>query len=274
MSPEKKSKKVELLWDYQAKELVRTFCFSAANLVFGARSDNGNLYLFSRSKQLLWNYMDNDEIKYFSLSADGSLTAASSSNNYIYLFSDSKKPIWSYNIGNSITDISISPDGSLIAIGTVDGRILLFNQSGKLIWNYKTTESVHDIHFSRDNSVFTTYSGQNIYFFDSSGKVLWNKEFSDEYKLTQVCLSADGSLIAGRSLTDNEHIDDEGGDFRNSTIFLLDCYGQLIWNYEFEEAFSELSLSDDGSLIGASSFEKKNISFRSPWSNPLEKKDE
>ena len=170
--------------------------------------------------------------------------------------------------------ISLSDDGKYLAAKT-SGHIYLFDtqKPDKPVWEFQIESEIGGdlkggIAISADGNRIFALIGSTVILFDkNSNNPLWKTEVGNGYN---VALSKDGKYMAvGLAGSDEDE---------NSNLLILwsEKSEKPLWKYHSSGNFHDVSLSSDGSYIGASTGcpDRKAYIFSKDSNNPILKSDQ
>lgn len=168
--------------------------------------------------------------------------------------------------------VALSDDGKYLVTKTFK-HIYLFdtNNPEKPMWQYtcpECGESKGGVAISRDGSKIIASIGEKTLAFDkSSNNPIWEYQTRGAYN---VAISQDGKYMAVATMGEESNL--------NSNLLILwnDQSGKPLWQYHSSGNFHDVSLSADGSFIGASTGcpDRKAYIFSKESNTPILKSDQ
>lgn len=278
------------LWVHTAGDSIETVAISANGdyIVSGGRDNN--VYLFNKSSSTpIWSYSLPSMVWALAISAEGNYIVAAAYWDGIFFFNKSSPtPMWNYTIGGASSCVAISADGNyIVAGGGMD--LYYFNKSSSTpMWAHSEAASLESVAISYNGTYIATAWGNGFHFFNkSSSTPLWS--YTPDIA-TSVDISSDGNYIIGGSWNNNkiyvfnkssstpmrtytmtgsagiEHsvAISSDGQYMTSVsqggwIYFFDkLIDKPVWNYSAGVDFRSVTISCDGTYIGASGSQSSN----------------
>ena len=204
----------------------------------------GHLMLFDQDGNKLWDHQIDGRIETVAVSKNGYVVAGPR-DRYIYLYDRNGELIFEYfaNSDYDIQDTAIASDETFFLFGSEHKYLNCYTLKGDLLWQ-KETGSLCNIRISADGEYIAVGTADStLFLFDKNGNKLWGKKVTDAFYIEEVAISAHGEYIAINTVR----------GFFLPTLY-LDVYskeGELLWQYEGNQPFMAIAMSDDGHYIAA-----------------------
>lgn len=220
--------------------------FSHDDSFIAAGSQDDSLRLFNLQGKELWRRNFGGPVTSLAVSPINSNIAAGSDDKTLRLFDTKGNELWKQELGGRVTSVGFSPDGSFIAAGSNDTPLYLYDMQGHLIWKRNLGANIYNLSISRDGSKIAASTYDNfVYLFDKSGEEIWKRKFdvNPRYWGKTLMFSPDGLRIGLR-------VDD------CKTFLILGLDGKEICKTEFEGHIFTFDFSPDNSQIAISADSK------------------
>ena len=234
----------------------------------------GEFISFFDNNEISWSYKLNSNFerggivaemdkpgKLVHISPNGKFIVAGG-KEYVYLFDRNGNLIWKTKLNAEIKEISVSSDGYVVA-DCCDGTYVL-DKSGRIIKSYEVGEHYfipkhYGTFISDDHYIVTLRFDSDLIHTDTvylynENQLLWKTKVTSTHiiygegegtLLEVISISPDSSFIAAAG----SHI--VVGSYKGYDLFLLDKYGNQLWDIRIPETFKDIFVYPNGSMIVA-----------------------
>ncbi len=267
---------------------VQTVVSQDGKFIATGSPDSGTVTLFYPNGTSGWSFQTNDNITSVAMSNDGGFVTAATYHGNLYYFDNSGKLLWNetgFGCNNQVELSSDGRSGFVFNSGTKDHQdsdtTFYFDFNGTVLWEKNIPQlSVTAISSDAKNAVLGTrgHYGNDVIMISSTGSEEWRKKMAENWKISGVVISDDGTTVAASTdtritlfskwgkvtgnitpkyLVRSIGVSPEGMLIAAGTQYQLICFNQsgiILWEYPLDDYVYHIEFSHNGqNLVVASS---------------------
>lgn len=237
------SRAAELHGSFAVETLRKLDLAAGADGFLGITNDD--LYLFRPGQKI--RFQPDRHVLYIdvALSGTGRTLAAAFSDlagaSYALSFGEiDGRVVWTRDLDVVPVVVALSRDGERLVLGAENGGVYLMDAARRDLWEFEQAEPVCALACSEDGLqvVYGTRMG-GVGLVDGTGARRWEARLPGE--VTALALSGDGTLCAALCRPES--------DPNAARIYCLAESGQIVWEYDAEQALTGLAMSAGGRYL-------------------------